>query len=178
MLDKKGEQEDISGDELSELRANTFNLHSMARINASICWQQSRLLWLQEGDANSKYFHSIMDGRHRGNSISSLFVDGNLVEGVNPVRTTVYNYFSNHFLATEAVRPSVDGLVFRSIDHGDGVNLVRPFTIDEVKAAVWDYDSYKSAGPDGINFGFIKEFWSRLRVMLCALLMIFTGMEN
>jgi len=25
--------------------------------------------------------------------------------------------------------------------------------------AVWDCDSNKSPGPDGINFGFIKEFW-------------------
>jgi len=24
---------------------------------------------------------------------------------------------------------------------------------------MWDYDSYKSRGPDGINFGFIKDFW-------------------
>ncbi|XP_045831124.1 uncharacterized protein LOC123922453 [Trifolium pratense] len=33
----------------------------------------------------------------------------------------------------------------------------------EVKSAVWDCDSYKSPGPDGINFGFIKDFWAELR---------------
>ena len=48
----------------------------------------------------------------------------------------MYNYFSNHFMATETVRPCVDGLVFCRINHGEGVNLVRPFTIDKVKAAV------------------------------------------
>ncbi|PNX63424.1 cysteine-rich receptor-like protein kinase, partial [Trifolium pratense] len=33
----------------------------------------------------------------------------------------------------------------------------------EVKSAVWDCDSFKSPGPDGINFGFIKDFWAELR---------------
>jgi len=25
---------------------------------------------------------------------------------------------------------------------------------------VWDCDSFKAPGPDGISIGFIKEFWS------------------
>ena len=37
--------------------------------------------------------------------------------------------------------------------------MIKPFSLDEVKVAMWDYDSYKSRGPDGINFGFIKDFW-------------------
>jgi len=28
-----------------------------------------------------------------------------------------------------------------------------------VKAAVWDCNSYKSLGPDGVNVGFLKDFW-------------------
>ncbi|MCI79829.1 cysteine-rich receptor-like protein kinase, partial [Trifolium medium] len=35
--------------------------------------------------------------------------------------------------------------------------------MDEVKAAVWDCDSYKSPGPDGINFDFIKDFWAEMQ---------------
>jgi hypothetical protein len=161
-LDTKGEEEDLSVDELQELRQSTFDIHSLSRMDTSICWQQSRLSWLQDGDANSKYFHSIMAGRHRGNTISSLLVDGGVVEGVNPVRAAVFNYFADHFKNIQGERPSVEGLEFRRIDVMDGVTLVRPFHIDEVKAAVWDCDSYKTPGPDGVNFGFIKEFWSEM----------------
>jgi len=32
-----------------------------------------------------------------------------------------------------------------------------------VKQAVWNCDSCKSPGPDGVNFGFIKEFWNLLK---------------
>ena len=45
----------------------------------------------------------------------------------------------------------------------EGVGLIKPFSLDEVKAAVWDCDSFKSPGPDGINFGFIKDFWHEMK---------------
>lgn len=41
--------------------------------------------------------------------------------------------------------------------------LIKPFSVDEVKAVVWDYDSFKSPSPDYINFGFIKDFWVELK---------------
>lgn len=28
---------------------------------------------------------------------------------------------------------------------------------------MWDCDSYKSPDPDGINFGFLKDFWSDIK---------------
>lgn len=33
----------------------------------------------------------------------------------------------------------------------------------EIKEAIWDCDSFKSPGPDDINFGFIKQFWLELK---------------
>ncbi|MCI40696.1 cysteine-rich receptor-like protein kinase, partial [Trifolium medium] len=32
-----------------------------------------------------------------------------------------------------------------------------------MKKAVWDCDSEKSPGPDGVSFGFIKDFWEDLK---------------
>jgi len=54
-------------------------------------------------------------------------------------------------------------LHFRSLSFREGVLLVRPFSVEKVKAAVWDYDNFKCPGPDGINFGFIKTLWDMLK---------------
>jgi hypothetical protein len=90
-------------------------------------------------------------------------VDGVRVEGVNPVRQAVFYHFSSHFRASNTARPSVEDFQFRTLSYMEGGSLVKPFSVEEVKAALWDCDSYKSPGPDGINFGFLKEFWLELR---------------
>ncbi|MCI77988.1 endonuclease/exonuclease/phosphatase family protein, partial [Trifolium medium] len=47
VLDCKGEDEGLTGDEVAELHGTTSDIHSLFRVNTSICWQQSRLLWLR-----------------------------------------------------------------------------------------------------------------------------------
>ena len=86
VIDGKGEEEDLTEEEVLELRGIFSDIHSLSRLNTSICWQQSRLNWLRVGDANSKYFHSILGCRRRRNSLVSITVDGSVVEGVQPVR--------------------------------------------------------------------------------------------
>jgi hypothetical protein len=61
------------------------------------------------------------------------------------------------------VRPGIDNLQFRQLSQTESRGLTKPFSEAEVKEAVWDCDSYKSPGPDGINFGFYKDFWENLR---------------
>ncbi|MCH79282.1 cysteine-rich receptor-like protein kinase [Trifolium medium] len=163
VLDNKGEEEDLLEDELAELHGLSTDIHSLSRLNASICWQQSRSLWLKEGDANSKFFHSVLASRRRRNTISSIQVDEVILEGVQPIRQAVYTHFASHFKASNVVRHGLENLQFRRLNHLEGGSLTIPFTLEEVKTAVWDCDSYKSPGPDGINFGFIKDFWPEMQ---------------
>jgi hypothetical protein len=56
--------------------------------------------------------------------------------------------------------PGVDNLCFRQLSMTESGNIIRPFTLEEVKQAIWDCDSYKSPGPNDISFGFLKQFWN------------------
>ncbi|PNX70138.1 cysteine-rich receptor-like protein kinase, partial [Trifolium pratense] len=85
VLDQKGEEEDLSGIELDELHGVTADIQSLSRLHTSISWQQSRSRWLKEGDANSKFFHSVLAGRRRRNAISVIQVGGVTLEGVSPI---------------------------------------------------------------------------------------------
>jgi hypothetical protein len=160
LLDIKGESSALKDDEVVELHDLSENLHSLSRIQTSICWQQSRLRWLQEGDANTKFFNGIMSSRRRRNAIQMLQVNGVQIEGVQNIRATVFNHFSSHFRHIEVEQPRVDNLCFRQLSMTESGNIIRPFTLEEVKQAIWDCDSYKSPGPDGVSFGFLKQFWS------------------
>ncbi|GAU46774.1 hypothetical protein TSUD_402850 [Trifolium subterraneum] len=159
-LDSKGEEASLSDEEVQELHGITLDIHSLSRLNASICRQQSRSRWLREGDANTKYFHSVLTNRRRGNTISSLQVNGVTTRGVHPIRQAVFTHFADHFKVNNVDRPRVENLHFRRLNPLECGSLIKAFSLEEVKAAVWDCDSYKSPGPDCINFGFIKDFWS------------------
>jgi len=100
-----------------------------------------------------------MSYRRRHNALCSIVVDGVVVDDVQPIRNAVFTHFAEHFQSTNVERPSVDNLNFRSLSVSEGVGLIKPFSLQEIKEVVWDYDNNKSPGPYGINFGFIKEFW-------------------
>ncbi|GAU26347.1 hypothetical protein TSUD_101800 [Trifolium subterraneum] len=79
------------------------------------------------------------------------------------VRLSVFEHFASHFKESDVARPGVDNLQFKRLTLLEGGSLTKPFSLEEVKTAVWDCDSFKSPGPDGLNFGFIKDFWSELQ---------------
>ena len=135
-LDSKGEEAELSEEEIGNLHDISMDIHSLSRLNTSICWQQSRLMWLRDGDANSKFFHYVLAGRRRHNSLSSIMVNREVVEGVNPVRQAVFSHFKNHFLSDRGARPSLGNLQFRKLSFTEMGVLIKPFSVDEVKAAV------------------------------------------
>jgi hypothetical protein len=162
-LDDKGETGALLEVEVEEIHELSVKLHSLARVQNGINWQKSRMHWLQEGDANSKFFHKAMSSRRRHNAINMVHVGGINVEGVQNIRAAVYNHFSTHFQPLCAARPCLDGQHFRKLSYGEAGNLTKPFSLEEVKQALWDCDSFKSPGPDGISFDFIKRFWDLLK---------------
>ncbi|GAU46317.1 hypothetical protein TSUD_243380, partial [Trifolium subterraneum] len=165
-FDVIGETRRLDTNEELELHSVQANIVSFSKLQASMLWQKSQVNWLKEGDANSKFFHGLMSSRRQSNTIISLQADGRVVEGVEEVRWEVFQHFCNHFRKQTVSRPDMQGLSFKTISEDNSAELVKPFLLDEIKAAVWDCDSYKSPGPDGVNIGFFKDFWDLLKVDL------------
>lgn len=83
---------------------------------------------------------------------------GVLVKGVQNIRMTVFDHVASHCRASNVIRPGVEGLNFRKLTFTQSGSLVRPFFVEEVRQVVWDCKRFKSLGPDGMQFGFIKDF--------------------
>ncbi|XP_057780066.1 uncharacterized protein LOC130998670 [Salvia miltiorrhiza] len=145
----------------SEAEANLF---TQLQHRDSTLAQRARNRWLKDGDLNSSLFHKAINGRRAKNDFSGLFVDGAWIQEPFDVKRAVKEHFHSQFrkrLRARSVLPA--DFVNRKISDSARVWLDRPFSVEEVKMAVWNCDSGKSPGPDGFNFLFMKRCWEVIK---------------
>ncbi|GAU32797.1 hypothetical protein TSUD_152460 [Trifolium subterraneum] len=133
VLESKGESEELLESEREELLFLSSQVFSLSKMSCINQWQKFRLIWLKDEDANSKIFHGMMTSRRRCNALSSVLVDGDVVEGVAGIREAVFHHFDNHFRLVNIVQPQIDNLQFSSINASDAYYLEKPFDEVEVK---------------------------------------------
>jgi hypothetical protein len=64
-------------------------------------YQRSKSQFILEGDSNTRYFHSIANGRHRKKRIHSLIQDEGTIEGPDNLKNYITAYYKNLFGAPE-----------------------------------------------------------------------------
>ncbi|GKU95921.1 hypothetical protein SLEP1_g9218 [Rubroshorea leprosula] len=133
-----------------------------SRKDSLLC-QKSRQKWLQEGDANSKYFHGCIVKRRRRNGIEGVVKNEAWVEEVPEVKKVIKELFELKFQEQEWDRPSLELNQLKQLSPEDNSWLTAEFSKEEVKAAVWNCNGSKSPGPDGFNFNFIKKMWPTIK---------------
>ncbi|GKU92387.1 hypothetical protein SLEP1_g6121 [Rubroshorea leprosula] len=163
VIDKKGEVTSLAPEDIELRRTNFLDLWKNQRIKESIWRQKARKTWISEGDANTKFFHRCVKGRRRLNDITSIRVGSERPEEVNNMKESVANYFETLFKEDTWQRPTLDGIEFKRISDEERVMLEAPFTVEEVRQAVWNCESSKAPGPDGFNFKFVKEMWDTIK---------------
>lgn len=129
----------------------------------SLLRQKSRSKWILEGDSNTRYFHACLGDRRRRNQLLALQVGNSWVEGVEEIKAEVKNYFERLFSDVDYSIPELDGVSFPNISAEDNDFFTAPFSLEEIKDAVWNCDGEKSPGPDGFNLQFYKKFWHLLK---------------
>ena len=86
-------------DATSEEIANALKELSTALKADELFWRQkSRVIWLREGDRNSKYFHALVKQRRARNRITQLIDEnGNVVEDEEGLVAIATSYFRQIF---------------------------------------------------------------------------------
>jgi mannosylglycoprotein endo-beta-mannosidase len=55
-------------------------------------YRRSKSKFILEGDSNTRYFHSVANGRHRKKHIHSLDQDEGMIEGLDNLKSYITNY--------------------------------------------------------------------------------------
>ncbi|XP_058768560.1 uncharacterized protein LOC131642301 [Vicia villosa] len=116
------------------------------KIKENMLIQKSRLKWLNDGDANSRYFHKVMKARRRRNHIGPLLTESGLVDSVAEVKEEVLSHFANKFKEDVRGRPTLEGISFGVLSRDEKESLEKPFLEEEIKEAIWNCEGSKSPG--------------------------------
>lgn len=63
--------------------------------------QRARLKWKLDGDANTKFFHKVIQYRKLWNKIHCIAVGNIIYSEPNGIKKAVYNHFHNFFGASD-----------------------------------------------------------------------------
>ncbi|KAM0970966.1 hypothetical protein ACFX15_018367 [Malus domestica] len=106
--------------------------------------KKARTQWLKEGDRNMKVFHTRASNKQRKNTIKGLrgeygvWYDSR--EGINDM---VVSYFQMIVKMQEVLNNA----------------LQEPYSVEEIRMAVFQMHPSKSPGPDGMSPLFYQQFW-------------------
>ncbi|XP_062103395.1 uncharacterized protein LOC133814454 [Humulus lupulus] len=138
------------------------NFSVMLNRYSSFLKQQSKIKWVNFSDENSRYFHAIMRKRRLENRITSFCVGDKIEDDYS----TVVEHFLNHFRKFMGSSSSAtEGIDLTCLNKGrrlsleQQVRLIRPFSKNDVKKALFSIHSSKSPGLDGFGSGFYKGLW-------------------
>ena len=134
----------------------------MQEREATMWAQRSRVLWANEGDKNTRYFHSCASKRFRKNSLEGIRDEDRVwrtsQDGMGEV---MVNYYKTLFASTEGnVSTSMLDCVPTVIDEEMNASLCREFEACEVATALKQMAPLKAPGPDGMRPLFYQHFWS------------------
>jgi hypothetical protein len=135
-------------------------------------YQRSKAKHHLEGDANTKYFQLLANGRHRKSRIFQLQDGSHNICGDEELKKYITSYYKNLF------GPPHESLIRLDETRRDDISqvteeenrlLVENFSEEEVKKVMFQMEHNKSSGPDDFSVEFYQVFWEIIKGDLMAL---------
>ncbi|XP_074299016.1 uncharacterized protein LOC141630021 [Silene latifolia] len=124
--------------------------------------QKSKAVWMEQGDQNTKNFHSLIKNRQVKNKIMRIYdMKGSKCENVDQIQKAFLEFYEELLgisadtrqISTQTVQL---GRVCSEEHHSI---LLAPMTSEEIKQVLFSIPNHKAAGPDGFSSAFFKDSW-------------------
>jgi len=134
----------------------------LASLQRTLIRQRSRITYLAEGDANTKFFHLQACHRSRKNHIAKLSTADAVLVKNDEMADAIFTHFNSMLGSSgdQSLHLDLSQLTLRGI--GDA-QLDQCFSEDEIWQAIKDMPSDKAPGPDGFTGLFYKTTWSIIK---------------
>ncbi|KAL2491396.1 Uncharacterized protein Adt_27024 [Abeliophyllum distichum] len=160
------EAESVYDSDPTPAHCNTLH-HAQAGLNQTLSveeafWKQKAgARWVCEGDHNTRYFHSMVQGRRIQSRIRSITSEtGEVFDSQETIQPSAVSFFQELLSAApQPVDPIRPDIIPRLVSDEDNLQLNRIPTLAEVGEAIFSIDPDSVAGPDGFSSHFFQECW-------------------
>jgi mannosylglycoprotein endo-beta-mannosidase len=157
----------LSAQEIELKNQSNAKIASLLREEELKWYQRSKSQFILEGDSNTRYFHSVANGRHRKKRIHTLVQDEGKIEGLDNFKKFITSYYKNLFGAPEEGNffldeTQTDDIPQVSVEENNF--LTAEYSEKEVRKAIFQMEHNKAPGPDGFPAEFIKPFGTLSKV--------------
>jgi hypothetical protein len=135
-------------------------------------YERAKVQNLLHGDDNTCFFHLIASDKRRKQHIFRLEQEDGIIVGDNELKRYITSYYKNLFGQPMESNISLDESRIDDIPHvteNENEILTSPFTMDEIKEAMFQMEHNKAPGPDGFPIEFYQVFWEIIKEDLLAL---------
>ncbi|GKA79907.1 putative RNA-directed DNA polymerase [Tanacetum coccineum] len=161
-LDNKAEISPLSPYEVDSRTSFLKQLADLEHHKVKDLKQKAKIRWAAKGDENSRFFHGIINNRCNRSTINGLNIHGEWITDLSAIKNHIFTSFGNRFKEENRSRPLFTSSIFQHLTMDEVHFLDKPFSLDEIKGAVWDCGSSKAPGPDGFTFKFFKKHWTTI----------------
>ncbi|XP_074290277.1 uncharacterized protein LOC141617008 [Silene latifolia] len=166
-----------------KLRSDPLNVDLIQQeINAAKCYrelndacyafltQKSKVTWVDKGDNNTKYFHSVLKSRQARNKVVKI-ADRNGVacETTGQIQQAFLDFYMNLLGTAKDTSPGSVSIVQQgpicSPAHTE--MLLAPVTNEEIKKIMFSIPIHKYVGPYGFSSAFFRDAWDVVGGEVC-----------
>ena len=161
-LDEQQDRRPLAPWEASMRTSLKVRVLGLASIPRTIARQRARVLFLAEGDANTRFYHLQACHRRRRGRIDSLRLQGGQVVSDESLAQSVFDHY-NQLLGTNYERTRRVDLHAIGLPALDLNELETVFTEDEIWGVIKGLPNEKAPGPDGFTGIFYKVAWPYIK---------------
>lgn len=148
------ETRDLSTLEINEVRDGKVKLADLEQLHRLDLKQIAHIKWAMDGDENSSFFHGTLKNKNR--SIHGLTVNGRWIVDRIAIKEEAFHFFDNKFHEKWPICPLFINSLFDRLSDVQRDSIEEPFTLGEIKSAIWACGGEKAPGPNDITFNLIK----------------------